>query len=236
MPPLDSTYRKCAIFSRFTEPWNIRCSKRWAKPVRPSGSERKPTSYRTAMPTTGAERSGPTSTRSPLSRRWWVRSNDGAGSFTGTLSPYGRAQRVPAGLREAGPEVGRGLGALVEHREVHLLVRGVDLVVGQPDTEEHQRPPDRLLQRRLRATAALAGRQDVGPVEGRADRVGERAVRGGAEGDEAGPHARPLPLDGGGDAFGRVVRDELLDAPDDLGRILVGDQPERQLGERVARD
>src|SRR3954453_7704546 len=46
------------------------------------------------MLTTGAERSGETSTRSPLSRVWRTTSNDGAGSLGGTRPPYGRA---PAG-------------------------------------------------------------------------------------------------------------------------------------------
>ncbi len=44
VPPDACTYRKWASFSRCAEPWNIRCSNRWANPVRPSGSDRIPTS------------------------------------------------------------------------------------------------------------------------------------------------------------------------------------------------
>src|SRR3954452_15646007 len=108
------------------------------------------------MPTTGADRSGATRTRRPLASLWCVRSNEGAGNFTGrgtrlTLRPGAERGRTDFG--EPGPEVGRGLGALVEHRQGHLLVRRVDLVVGETDAEEDQRDVDGRLQRGLRTAA-----------------------------------------------------------------------------------
>src|SRR3954465_14533682 len=65
--PAASSIWKCESFGTCAEPWNIRCSKRWAKPVRPSGSLRMPTSYKTLTATTGTERSGARTTRNPLS-------------------------------------------------------------------------------------------------------------------------------------------------------------------------
>jgi hypothetical protein len=41
-PPFDWISRMNSILPRFFEPWNIMCSKRWAKPVRFLGSMRKP--------------------------------------------------------------------------------------------------------------------------------------------------------------------------------------------------
>src|SRR3954452_13091018 len=177
------------------------------------------------MPTTGADRSGATRTRRPLASLWCVRSNEGAGNFTGrgtrlTLRPGAERGRTDFG--EPGPEVGRRRGALVEHWQRHLLGRRVDLIVGEPDTEEDEGHVDRGLQGALRSTAALTGRQHLGAVEGQADRVAQCGVGGRAERDEAGADARALPLDVGDDALGRVLGDELLDALDDLGRILVG--------------
>src|SRR5262249_23243884 len=52
----------------FSEPLNIRCSKRWAKPVLPLGSCFEPTPYQIETATTGALRSVCTTTRRPLSR------------------------------------------------------------------------------------------------------------------------------------------------------------------------
>ena len=43
-PPEDCTNRKCSSLGNDSLPWNIRCSNRWANPVRPCGSDRKPTS------------------------------------------------------------------------------------------------------------------------------------------------------------------------------------------------
>src|SRR5581483_3279348 len=131
VPPLDSTYRKCSSFSSVAEPWNIRCSKRCAKPVRPSGSERNPTSYSTAMPTTGALRSGAISTRSPLPSVWWTRSNVGAGSVRAATSAG--LQAGPAEGGEPVPQARGGLRAVVQHAQRDLLVRRVDLVVRQAD-------------------------------------------------------------------------------------------------------
>lgn len=51
----------------FSVPLNIRCSKRWAKPVLPAGSLVDPTSYHTPTATTGVRRSVWTTTRRPLS-------------------------------------------------------------------------------------------------------------------------------------------------------------------------
>ncbi len=53
----------------FSEPLNIRCSNRCAKPVRPFRSFRDPTLYATATDTTGAARSGETITRRPFFKR-----------------------------------------------------------------------------------------------------------------------------------------------------------------------
>ena len=39
--------------SWFFEPWNIMCSNRWAKPVRPGFSSFEPTLYKTFTDTTG---------------------------------------------------------------------------------------------------------------------------------------------------------------------------------------
>jgi len=49
-------------------PWNIRCSKRWAKPDRPAGSSLEPTPYQTFTCTSGRSWSGAMITWSPLSR------------------------------------------------------------------------------------------------------------------------------------------------------------------------
>src|SRR5690606_21129619 len=61
--------RMCSALATCTEPSNIRCSKRWANPVRPSGSWREPTSYQRLTATTGALWSGLTVTRRPFSKR-----------------------------------------------------------------------------------------------------------------------------------------------------------------------
>ena len=50
----------------FSEPLNIRCSNRCAKPVRPAGSSFEPTLYQMLTATTGALRSSWTTTRRPL--------------------------------------------------------------------------------------------------------------------------------------------------------------------------
>src|SRR5207342_3777051 len=52
----------------FSEPLNIRCSNRCAKPVRPVGSSFEPTWYQMATDTTGALRSVCTITRRPLDK------------------------------------------------------------------------------------------------------------------------------------------------------------------------
>jgi hypothetical protein len=48
--------------------WNIRCSNRCAKPLRPAGSSLLPTWYQTLTATIGALRSVCTTTRRPLGR------------------------------------------------------------------------------------------------------------------------------------------------------------------------
>ena len=52
----------------FSEPWNIRCSNRCAKPLRPAGSSLLPTWYQMFTATIGALRSVCTITRRPLGR------------------------------------------------------------------------------------------------------------------------------------------------------------------------
>src|ERR1700760_4360460 len=84
--------------------------------------------------------------------------------FLGAVLPWrprpgGRRQSGQRRLADGGqlrPQEGRGLGALVEHGQGALLVRGMDLIVGQADAEEHQRRPDDRLDRSLRSTAAFA--------------------------------------------------------------------------------
>ncbi len=57
---------KCSPLATLREPWNIRCSKRWAKPVRPGASCREPTLTQRLTVTLGTLASGETMTRSPL--------------------------------------------------------------------------------------------------------------------------------------------------------------------------
>ena len=59
----------CSALPTFREPWNITCSKRWAKPVLPSTSCLEPTSYQRLTATTGARRSTEMIRRRPLARR-----------------------------------------------------------------------------------------------------------------------------------------------------------------------
>src|SRR5262245_30163026 len=54
--------------SKFSEPWNIRCSKRWAKPVLPGFSFLLPTWYQTLTATIGALWSSWTTSVSPFWR------------------------------------------------------------------------------------------------------------------------------------------------------------------------
>ena len=64
----------------FSDPLNIRCSNRWAKPLRPLGSSLLPTWYQMLTATTGALRSVCTTTRRPFGRvkLSWGMSTDGA--------------------------------------------------------------------------------------------------------------------------------------------------------------
>src|SRR3982751_5187711 len=59
----------CSVFLTCTEPSNMRCSKRCAKPVCPAGSCREPTSYQRLTQTTGELRSSLTTTRRPFTSR-----------------------------------------------------------------------------------------------------------------------------------------------------------------------
>jgi hypothetical protein len=66
LPPARSTSWKCSPFFTLAEPWNIMCSNRCAKPVRPGRSLRAPTSYHTSTAATCDERSGARMTVRPL--------------------------------------------------------------------------------------------------------------------------------------------------------------------------
>ena len=44
LPPTDCTSSMCCPLATFTLPWNIMCSKRWARPLWPRSSSRLPTS------------------------------------------------------------------------------------------------------------------------------------------------------------------------------------------------
>ena len=67
----------CSAFATWREPWNMTCSKRWAKPVLPWTSCLEPTSYQRLTATTGARWSSATMTRRPLSRRWSLNATSG---------------------------------------------------------------------------------------------------------------------------------------------------------------
>src|SRR5215469_9935551 len=53
LAPAASRYLKCAFSPTFLEPWNIMCSNRWAKPVRPGFSYMGPTWYQRLTATSG---------------------------------------------------------------------------------------------------------------------------------------------------------------------------------------
>ena len=64
---------KCSPLATLREPWNMRCSKRWANPVRPGASCREPTPTQMLTVTFGTLWSGETTMRSPLPRvRSWI--------------------------------------------------------------------------------------------------------------------------------------------------------------------
>ncbi len=67
-PPACSMSAKCAVSGTLAEPWNIMCSKRCAKPVRPGRSFRDPTPYHRLTATTGTDGSRDSTTLSPLPR------------------------------------------------------------------------------------------------------------------------------------------------------------------------
>src|SRR5690606_32900411 len=88
----------------FSEPPNIRCSNRWAKPVEPLGSSLEPTLYQTDTATTGALRSSCTSTVRPLSS--WKRFH--GISTRATSSDTGAAR---SGVAEGAVTTGAAAGA-----------------------------------------------------------------------------------------------------------------------------
>src|SRR3954453_14323973 len=105
----------------------MRCSNRCAKPVRPSGSERNPTSTWTATPTTGVFGSGARSTRSPLERvgRWRSGTTPTLTALTDTL-PGARVRRQHNELAQRQVEV--------RHRPAGARgVVDVDPGLGQPE-------------------------------------------------------------------------------------------------------
>jgi hypothetical protein len=57
VPPLLKMYWKWPALGTFSEPWNIMCSKRCAKPVRPAFSFFEPTWNHSLTCTTGSLRS-----------------------------------------------------------------------------------------------------------------------------------------------------------------------------------
>ena len=67
----------CSALATCREPWNMTCSKRWAKPVLPGTSCLEPTAYQRLTATTGARWSSATITRRPLARRWSLKTTSG---------------------------------------------------------------------------------------------------------------------------------------------------------------
>src|SRR5579863_4128551 len=65
-PPFTCTRIRCSPLPTFSEPWNIMCSKRCAKPVWPGCSFRDPTSYVMQSDTVGAAWSSESTTRKPF--------------------------------------------------------------------------------------------------------------------------------------------------------------------------
>jgi hypothetical protein len=68
----------CSVLATWREPWNITCSKRWAKPVLPGTSFLDPTAYQMQTATTGARWSSATISRKPLASRSSVNLTVGA--------------------------------------------------------------------------------------------------------------------------------------------------------------
>ena len=65
-PPERSTSWKCSAFRTLADPWNIMCSNRWAKPLRPGTSLALPTWYQRFTVTIGVEWSSESTTWRPL--------------------------------------------------------------------------------------------------------------------------------------------------------------------------
>src|SRR5258708_39329641 len=84
-----------------SEPPNMRCSNRWAKPVRPGGSSLEPIEYQMLTATTGALWSSWTTTRRPLGR---------VNSWCGMLTCATRLRIELAGGACAGGAAGGGGG------------------------------------------------------------------------------------------------------------------------------
>jgi hypothetical protein len=93
----------------FSLDWNIRCSNRWAKPLRPAGSSLLPTWYQMLTATIGALRSVCTTTRRPLGRTKlsWAMSTTGASAAAAAGSetrpvPSARPRAVVSRARRSG--------------------------------------------------------------------------------------------------------------------------------------
>ena len=91
----------CSALPTFREPWNITCSKRWAKPVLPSTSCFEPTSYQRLIATTGASRSTEMIRRRPLASRSSVKDTVGTLGigWVGLLGGSGSPIVGPTGIR-----------------------------------------------------------------------------------------------------------------------------------------
>ena len=98
--------------------------------------------------------------------------------------------------RELPPQVGDRLGAPVQHRQQHPLVRRVDAVGGQARAEEHQRRAELLGEVGLRSAAALPEEEHLGrrrrprPARWREQRGHRRGVEVAGAGRDAGRPGR----------------------------------------------
>src|SRR5690606_7783770 len=69
-PPSASISLKCSPLAALPLPSNMRCSKRWANPVRPGTSWRDPTPYHRLIAATCPVAAGAVTNRRPLSSRY----------------------------------------------------------------------------------------------------------------------------------------------------------------------
>src|SRR5687767_9302419 len=171
---------KCSALVTWREPWNMKCSNRCAKPVRPAVSWRDPTTYQRLTATTGARWSGATITRRPLgSVRWlnWMVGRSGTARIvaprhlTGARSSSRGGGHDPGSGRDGGDGQACAPAAGAPAQPVGLLGRSQHRLGGTglrrvPDA------PDRNVRAGLRALVGAAVRDDPGPVRraGPADR------------------------------------------------------------------